>query len=61
MKLPKNLPKKSRLQDLSDSDVDLSSCEQSDSSGRDADSAAELGVFVESKYNPHVKLSKTLL
>ena len=60
-KLPKNLPKKCCLQDLSHSDIDLSSCEESDSSSRDADSASELGVFVGSKHNCHVKLSKTLL
>ena len=41
-KLTKNLLKKSRLQDLSDSDIDLSFCEESDFSGSDAHSAAEL-------------------
>ena len=41
-KLTKNLPKKDHLQDLSDSDIHLSSCEESDFSGSDADSDAEL-------------------
>ena len=41
-KLTKNLSKKGRLQDLSDSDIHLSSCEESDFSGSDADSDAEL-------------------
>ena len=41
-KLTKNLPKKGHLQDLSDSDIHLSSCEESDFSGNDADSGAEL-------------------
>ena len=41
-KLTKNLPKKGRLQDLSDSDIHSSSCEESDFSGSDADSDAEL-------------------
>ena len=40
-KLTKNLPKKGRLRDLSDSDIDLS-CEARDFSGGDADSDAEL-------------------
>ena len=41
-KLTKNLPKKGRLQDLSDSDIHSSSCEESDFSGSDVDSDAEL-------------------
>ena len=41
-KLTKNLPKKGRLQDLFDSDIHSSSCKESDFSGRDADSDAEL-------------------
>ena len=41
-KLTKNLSKKGRLQNLSDSDIHLSSCEESDFSGSDADSDAEL-------------------
>ena len=41
-KLTKNLPKKGHLQDLSNSDIHLSSCEESDFSGNDADSGAEL-------------------
>ena len=41
-KLTKNLAKKGGLQDLSDSDIHLSSCEESDFSGSDADSGAEL-------------------
>ena len=41
-KLTKNLPKKGCLQDLSDSDIHLSSCEESDFSGSDANSDAEL-------------------
>ena len=36
-KLTKNLPKKGRLQDLSDSDIHSSSCEESDFSGSDAE------------------------
>ena len=39
--LTKNLPKKGRLQDLSDSDIHSSSCKESDFSGSDADSDAE--------------------
>ena len=39
--LTKNLPKKGRLQDLSDSDIHSSYCKESDFSGRDADSDAE--------------------
>ena len=35
--LTKNLPKKGRLQDLSDSDIHSSSCEESDFSGSDAE------------------------
>ena len=41
-KLTKNLPKKGRLQGLSDSDIHSSSCEESDFSGSDADSDAKL-------------------
>ena len=41
-KLTKNLPKKVRLQDLSDSDIHSSSCEVGDFTGSDADSDAEL-------------------
>ena len=41
-KLTKNLPKKGCLQDLSDLDIHLSSCEESDFSGSDVDSNAEL-------------------
>ena len=41
-KLTKNLPKKGRLQDLSDSAIHSSSCEESDFSGSDVDSDAEL-------------------
>ena len=41
-KLTKNLPKKGRLQDLSDSDIHSSSCEESDFTGSDAYSDAEL-------------------
>ena len=41
-KLTKNLPKKGSLQDLFDSDIHSSSCEESDFSGGDADSDAEL-------------------
>ena len=37
-----NLSKKGRLQNLSDSDIHLSSCEESDFSGSDADSDVEL-------------------
>ena len=40
-KLTKNLLKKVRLQDLFDSDIHSSSCEESDFSGKDADSDAE--------------------
>ena len=36
-KLTKKLPKKGRLQDLSDSDIHSSSCEESDFSGTDAE------------------------
>ena len=36
-KLTKNLPKKGRLQDLSDSDIHSSSCEESDFSDSDAE------------------------
>ena len=41
-KLTKNLPEKGRLQGLSDSDIHSSSCEESDFSGSDVDSDAEL-------------------
>ena len=41
-KLTKNLSKKGRLQDLSDSYIHLSSCEESDFIGSDTDSDAEL-------------------
>ena len=41
-KLTKNLPKKGRLQDLSNSDNHSSSCEESDFSGSNADSDPEL-------------------
>ena len=41
-KLTKNLPKKVSLQDLFDSDIYSSSCEESDFSGSDADSDVEL-------------------
>ena len=35
--LTKNVPKKGRLQDLSNSDIHSSSCEESDFSGSDAE------------------------
>ena len=41
-KLTKNLPKKGRLQDLSKPDIHSSSCEDSDFTGSDVDSDAEL-------------------
>ena len=41
-KLAKNLPKKGRLQDLSDLDIHSSSCEESNFSGSDVDSDVEL-------------------
>ena len=41
-KLTKNFPKKGRLQDLSDSDIHSSFCEESDFSGSDVDSDTEL-------------------
>ena len=41
-KLTKNLPKKVRLEDLSNSDIHASSCEEGDFSGSDANSDAEL-------------------
>ena len=41
-KLTRNLPKKVYLQALSNSDIHSSSCEESDFSGSDADSDAEL-------------------
>ena len=41
-KLTKNFSKKGRLQNLADSDIHLSSCEESDFSGSEADSDAEL-------------------
>ena len=41
-KLTKDLPKKGCVQDLSDSDIHSSSYEESDFSGSDADSDAEL-------------------
>ena len=41
-KLTKNLLKKVRLQDLFDSDIHSSSCEESDFCGSDADSDAKL-------------------
>ena len=41
-KLTKNLAKKSRLQDLSNSDIHSLSCEEHDFSGNDADSGAEI-------------------
>ena len=41
-KSTKNLPKKSHLQDLSNSDIHSSSCEESDFTGSDAYSDAEL-------------------
>ena len=41
-KLTKNLPKKGRPQDLSYLDIHSSSCEESDFSGSDVDSDAEL-------------------
>ena len=41
-KLTKNVPKKSCLQDLFHSDIYSSSCEESDFSGSDAESDAEL-------------------
>ena len=41
-KLTKNLPKKGCLQDLPDSEIHSSSCEESDLSGSDVDSDAEL-------------------
>ena len=41
-KLTKNLPKKGRQQDLFDSDIHSPSCEESEFSGSDADSDAEL-------------------
>ena len=40
-KLTKNLSKKSHLQDLPNSDIHSSSCEESDFSGSDADSNVE--------------------
>ena len=40
--LTKNLPKKGRLQDLFDVDIHSPSCKESDFSGSDADSDAEL-------------------
>ena len=56
-KLTKSLPKKGHLEDLFNSDIHLPSCEESDFSGRDADSDAELQIFVASKHNCDVKLS----
>ena len=41
-KLTKNLPKKVRLQDLSDSDIHSSSCEEGDFSSSDANSGVKL-------------------
>ena len=41
-KLTKNLPEKSRLQELFDSNIHSSPCEESDFRGKDADSDAEL-------------------
>ena len=41
-KLTKNLAKKGHLQDLSDSDIQSSSCEESDFTGSDADRDAEV-------------------
>ena len=41
-KLTKNLPKKGPLQDLSDSDIYSLPCEDSDFSGSDVDSDAEI-------------------
>ena len=41
-KLTKNLAKKSHLQDLSNSDIHSSSCEEHDFSGNDNDSGAEV-------------------
>ena len=41
-KLTKNLPKKVRLQKLSDSGIHSPSCEEGDFSGNDANSVAEL-------------------
>ena len=41
-KLTKNLPKKGRWQDLSNSNIYSSSCEESDFSGSDVDSDDEL-------------------
>ena len=41
-KLTKNLCKKGCLQDLSNSDIHSSSCEESDFTGHDADRDAEL-------------------
>ena len=41
-KLSKNLAKKGHLQDLSDSDIHSSSCEESNFSRSDADNNAEL-------------------
>ena len=42
LKLTRNLPKNGRLEALSNSDIHSSSCEESDFSGSDADSDAEL-------------------
>ena len=41
-KLSKNLPKKGCLQDLSNSDIQSSSCKEIDFSGSDVDNDAEL-------------------
>ena len=42
LKLTRNFPKNGRLEALSNSDIHSSSCEESDFSGSDADSDAEL-------------------
>ena len=58
--LTKNPLKKGRLQDIPDSDIHSSSCEESNFSGSEADSDSELYIFVASKHNCDVTLSKPL-
>ena len=48
------------LQDIPNSDICSSSCEESDFSGNDVDCYAEIEIFLASKHNCDVKLSKPL-
>ena len=55
-KINKKYPYKGHLQDIPDSEIPSSSCEENNFIGCDADSDAELKIFVANKHNGDVNL-----